>query len=156
LGSGEQTSPLASLEPLVGDWTLEALIGGQSLSGAHASFEWIEGGSFLIQRADAELPPETPPEFIAASPFPTLSIIGLDDAFGSYSVLYADRRGVRRVYEMSFDGRVWKQWRNAPGFHQRSEATLSDDGRTITGRWEKSSDGTDWELDFEYTYRRVG
>lgn len=148
--------PLALLAPLVGDWELEAVIAGQSLKGARASVEWHEDGAFLIQRADADLPADTPPEFVENSPFPTLTIMGLDDSDGSYSVLYADGRGVRRVYEMSFDGRVWKQWRNAPGFHQRSEAILSDDGQTITGRWEKSPDGDDLELDFEYTYRRVG
>jgi hypothetical protein len=156
LPSPEESSPLAPLAPLVGEWAIEARIGGQTLTGANASVDWLEDGAFLVQSADAELPPDTPPEFAANSPFPTLSIIGLDDASGSYSVLYADGRGVHRVYEMSFDGRVWKQWREAPGFHQRSEATVSEDGQTIDGRWEKSSDGTDWELDFEYTYRRVG
>lgn len=156
LSSPEQRSPLAPLERLIGDWELEAHIGGQTLTGARAGFEWTEDGAFLIQRTDAELPDEAPPEFVANSPFPTVLTIGLDDASGAYSVLYADARGVRRVYEMSFDGRTWKQWRNAPRFHQRSEAVLSDDGKTMSGRWEKSADGSHWELDFEYTYRRVG
>ena len=153
--SGEETSPLASLRPLIGDWALDARVGGQTLTGARATIEWLEDRAFLVQRADAELPADAPAEFVANSPFPTISIIGLDDAFGSYSVLYSDARGVRRVYEMSFDGRMWKQWRDAPGFHQRSEAVLSDDEETITGRWEMSSNGSDWELDFEYSYRRA-
>jgi hypothetical protein len=156
LPSREERSPLAPLAPLVGEWAIDARIAGQTLSGASARIDWLEGGAFLAQRADAELPPDAPPEFVANSPFPTLTIMGLDDASGSYSVLYSDARGVRRVYEMGFDGRVWTQWRSAPGFHQRSEATISEDAQTITGRWEKSSDGSDWELDFEYTYRRVG
>jgi hypothetical protein len=155
LPSGEETYPLASLRPLIGDWALDARTGAQTLTGAWVTIEWLEDGAFLVQRADAELPASTPAEFVANSPFPTISIIGFDDAFGSYSVLYSDARGVRRVYRMSFDGRIWKQWRHAPGFHQRSEAILSEDGETITGRWEKSSDGSDWELDFGYTYRRA-
>lgn len=154
--SDDEKARLASLEPLIGDWELEAHIAGQTLTGARATFEWAADGAFVIQRTDAEIPANAPAEFIANSPFPTVMIIGLDDGFGSYSALYADGRGVRRVYQMSFDGRVWKQWRDAPGFHQRSEAVLSENGETITGRWEGSSDGSDWELDFEYTYRRVG
>ena len=151
--SETDNAPLAPLGPLVGDWEIEAQIGDQTLTGARASIAWLEDGAFLVHRADADHPPDAPPEFAANSPFPT--IIGLDDTSGAYSVLYSDARGVRRVYEMSFDDRVWKQWRSVPGFHQRSEALLSEDGQTITGRWEKSSDGSDWELDFEYTYRRV-
>ena len=155
MGSDNEKAPVAALEPLIGDWELEAHIGGQTLTGARASFEWLDGGAFLVQRTDAEIPANAPPEFVANSPFPTVTIMGLDDSSGSYSVLYSDGRGVRRVYEMTFDGTTWKQWRAAPGFHQRSEATLSDDGQTIHGRWDSSADGDDWELDFEYTYRRV-
>ena len=34
-------------------------------------------------------------------------------------------------------------------------ATLSDDGNTITGRWEIAEDGTNYTTDFELIYRRV-
>lgn len=67
-----------------------------------------------------------------------------------------DSRGIARIYQMSLQDGVWKQWRNAPGFWQRFEGTFSADGRSITGRAEKSVDGVRWELDFELTYTRVG
>jgi hypothetical protein len=40
-------------------------------------------------------------------------------------------------------------------FSQRFLGTFSDDRNTIAGRWESSSDGSDWEHDFDLTYTRV-
>ena len=56
---------------------------------------------------------------------------------------------------MSLRDGVWKLWRDAPGFSQRFEGRFSDDGKTISGRWEKSADGVQWEHDFDLTYTRV-
>jgi hypothetical protein len=44
----------------------------------------------------------------------------------------------------------------ADPFPQRFTATVSEDGRTISGRWEKAPDGSAWEPDLDLTYRRVG
>jgi hypothetical protein len=59
------------------------------------------------------------------------------------------------VYEMSLRDNVWKLWRDSPGFSQRLTGTFSEDGKTITGRWEKSSDGSNREHDFDLTYAKV-
>jgi hypothetical protein len=40
-------------------------------------------------------------------------------------------------------------------FRQRFTGEFSADGRTISGRWETSQDGSTWELDFDLTYRRL-
>ena len=56
---------------------------------------------------------------------------------------------------MTLSDGVWKIWRDAPGFNQRFTGTLSDDGNTITGQYEFSSDGTTWSKDFDLTYRKV-
>lgn len=40
-------------------------------------------------------------------------------------------------------------------FSQRFSATFSDDGNTITGRWEIAEDGTDYATDFDLICRRV-
>ena len=69
---------------------------------------------------------------------------------------YYDSRGVSRVYHMTFAGRVWRMWREAPGFWQRFTGTLADDGATITAAWEKSPDGVAWEHDFDMIYTRTG
>jgi hypothetical protein len=82
------------------------------------------------------------------SPFAVTTIVGLDDSAGAYSVLYADARGVFRVYQMSLTGGVWKMWREAPGFRQRFVSTFS-------GYWEKSEDGANSEHDFDLSYTRA-
>jgi hypothetical protein len=46
-------------------------------------------------------------------------------------------------------------WREAPGFWQRYEGTVSKDSKTITAHWEKSSDASRWEHDFDVTCTRL-
>jgi hypothetical protein len=70
-------------------------------------------------------------------------------------MLWADARGIFRVYQMTLRDGVWKLWRDAPGFFQRFTATVADDGRTITGDWEKSADGSAWEPDLDVAYLKV-
>ena len=53
---------------------------------------------------------------------------------------------------MSLDGGEWKLWRYWPGFSQRFAGMFGDDGVKITGTWEKSVDGTNWEYDLDWTY----
>jgi len=80
--------------------------------------------------------------------------MGCDAANGTYFQLYSDERGVCRVYEMSIGDREWKLCRAGKPFPQRFTATISEDGDTIAGRWEKAEDGSNWETDFDLTYRR--
>jgi hypothetical protein len=56
---------------------------------------------------------------------------------------------------MSLSDRTWKIWRDFPGFSQRFIGTFNEDGTLITARWEKSTDGSTWEHDFDLTYTRV-
>ncbi len=109
------------------------------------SFEWVTGGHFLVQRW--EVAHADAPDGIA--------IIGSDVPGEAYRQHYFDSRGIARVYEMSLRDGVWKLWRESPGFSQRFTAAFGDDGNTITGRWEKSSDGSNWEHDFDLTYAKV-
>jgi hypothetical protein len=85
----------------------------------------------------------------------TISIIGCDAANGTYFQLYSDDRGVCRVYEMSIGEGEWTLWRDGDPFPQRFTSTVSDDGETIAGLWEKAEDGTNYTTDFHLTYTRV-
>jgi hypothetical protein len=106
--------------------------------------DWIEDGSAVrMRQGDAE------------NPQAAVWIIGRDDSEPGYSVLYADARGVSRVYRMSFEDGHWRMWRNTPEFSQRFDAQLLLDAGTIRGRWEKSADqGVSWEHDFNVDYIR--
>jgi hypothetical protein len=138
---------LKELEVLLGEWTVTAVPpGGEPWPGeARTTFEWLEGNQLLLERSTVEMP-EAPDG---------VCVIGCDAAAGTYFQLYTDDRGVCRVYEMSIGNGEWKLWREGEPFAQRFTAKISDDGKTITGRWEAAKDGTDWEVDFDLIYRKV-
>ncbi len=146
---------LRQLDALVGEWEIQASVGGQPLGRGRATFEWLEGGTFLVRHEDAEPAASLPADMVTASPFPISAIIGLDESTAEFTMLYSDARGVCRVVQMSLSDGVWKMWREAPGFFQHFTGTFSGDGNTITGYWEKSGDGSKWEHDFDLAYTKV-
>ena len=143
----EPNPALERLDPLVGECTIEGTVPSDPPLAVRgrATFEWLTGGSFLVQSWD-----------VAHPDFPDgIAIIGSNASAEAFRQHYFDSRGVFRVYEMSLRDNVWKLWRDSPNFSQRFTGTFSDDGKTITGRWEKSSDGSNWEHDFDLTYMKV-
>jgi hypothetical protein len=142
------SSALERLDALVGEWVTEAgPPGGPQWPGeGRLSFQWLEGRTFLIERWNVDLPEA--PDGIA--------IIGAGDEPETFRQHYFDSRGVHRIYEMTLEDGVWKLWRDSPDpFPQRFTGTFSDDGQTITGRWEKAEDGSIWTTDFDLKHRRV-
>ena len=138
---------LRQLDPLVGEWTIEATWpdGTPWPGGGRVTFEWHASGAHLVERGSADLP-EAPAN---------VSVIGCDGANGTYVQLYSDDRGVCRVYQMSISAGEWKLWREGEPFGQRFTGRFSADGNTITGRWEIAEDGSDYKTDFDLVYRRV-
>ena len=141
---------LKDLAVLAGEWDMELsnsafLPNPSDTVKAHVAFEWVEDGAFLEMRQRDK--PSGPPAAIW--------LIHCDESSGAYEAFYYDGRGVSRIYQMSFDGHVWKMWRESPGFSQRYEGTISDDGNTIRAHWDKSTDGKQWEHDFDMTYTRA-
>lgn len=147
----ERPRSLDRLDVLIGEWEMEATFkagyfgpGSPATTerGGRTTFEWLQGRCFLTQRFVVDHP---------AAPS-GISIIGAGTDPGTFAQHYYDSRGVARVYQMSLDGRVWKLWREAPGFWQRYTGVISDDGNRITGAWEGSPDGQEWKHDFALTY----
>jgi hypothetical protein len=142
---------LDELTLLIGEWTIEITSMSfnpdpSAVVRGHSSFDWLEGRAFLIQHSE-----------IDHSDFPrSKAVIGADDEAGTYRMLYYDSRGVSRIYRMTFSGGIWTIWRDSPGFSQRFHGTFSEDGTTITAYWEKSTDGSNWERDFDLIYTKVG
>lgn len=87
---------LQRLEPLVGQWSLEAgPPGGPAWPGdARTTIGWHDSGAHVVQRSTVDVP-EAPDG---------VSIIGCDAANGSYVSLHSDERGVCRIYQMSLMG----------------------------------------------------
>jgi hypothetical protein len=138
---------LKPFEVLVGKWKTHGshpLMPGVSLHG-HTTFEWTEGGSFLIMRSEIDEPGI--PSGVA--------IIGSDDAMKRYFMLYFDERGISRQYEVSIKNNKFKWWREAPGFSQRMTGTISSDGKSIVSNGELSKDGKTWDMDLQLDYSRI-
>jgi hypothetical protein len=106
------------------------------------TFEWFEGGHFLVERShnDHELSPDT------------ISVIGAPEGGGGLVMEYFDSRGVRRTYRVSLDDGVLRMWRDDPGFAQRFCAALGHD--QFEGRWQLARTPGDWQDDLSVTYRR--
>ncbi len=143
---------MASLEPLdvfVGEWSMAPSFAasGAGAPQARTTFEWLPDRRFLIQRWEVDHPDA--PDGIA--------VIGFDAGETTLLQHYFDSRGVTRVYEMTFQERVWTLERHAsaPDFSQRFTGTFADDGDTIAGQWERSDDGTSWSTDFGLIYTRL-
>ena len=142
---------LKPIEVLVGAWTMELsnasfLPDPDSTIRGKVSFEWFEGGDFLVIHQETKK---------GGMPWATW-LIGRDSDSDHYTMLYTDDRRVSRVYEMSFGKGEWKIWRNAPGFSQRFVGKFDKGRKTITAYWEKSTDGKRWEHDFDVKYTRGG
>ncbi|WP_063629988.1 hypothetical protein [Nocardia sp. BMG51109] len=136
------------LEVLVGEWTMQAgPPEGPPWPGAgRVRFEWLGTAPLLVQRWQVDMP-EAPDG---------TAVIGCDGKSGSYYQLYTDERDVQRIYKMGLDAGVWTLQRHGEPFSQRFTGRFSEDGGTITGRWELAEDGESWRTDFDLTYTRTG
>ncbi|HEY7873780.1 MAG TPA: hypothetical protein VIG64_01530 [Actinomycetota bacterium] len=147
MGNADDASANAVLEPLVGEWAMQTSFPGTPPG--RVSFDWMDGRRFLIQRSDA---PDPVPD--------SISVIGWDASTNRHVQHYFDTRGVARLYQMTFDGREWKLWRDTPDFsplefRQRFTGILTDDGRSISGTWDICHDGATWERDIDLNYTKI-
>ena len=106
-----RNNKLSELDPLVGEWSMEASIAGQPAGRSRATFEWAQDGAFLLQHVRGEeLDFEPPPQWVANNPLPLVAVFGLDEYSGTFSMLYADARGVSRVYSSTLVAGEWTIW----------------------------------------------
>jgi hypothetical protein len=135
-----------ALEPfaaLIGTWDTEATHPRvDAVVPGSITFEWLEGGHFVVQRShnDHELFPDA------------ISIIGAPEAGDGLVMEYFDSRGVRRTYGVTLEAGVLRIWRDDPTFAQRFSATLGRD--SFEGQWQLARTPGDWQDDLKVTYRR--
>jgi hypothetical protein len=147
-GSTDMTEPDPILEPfgaLIGSWVTEATHPQvDAVVPGTITFEWLEGGHFIVQRShnEHELFPDA------------ISVIGAPEAGGGLVMEYFDSRGVRRTYGVSLEDGVLRIWRDHPGFDQRFTATLGPDA--FEGQWQLARTPGQWQDDLKVLYRRRG
>lgn len=139
-------SGLTGMAAMVGEWkTTTTLYPGVA---GHTTIEWLAGEAFLLVRYTA--------------PDPSVSrtwVVGADDIHPDQLViLQHDQHGERRVYQGSFDGPLWRVWRDAPGASQRFTGSLNETGNTLRATWERSDSELDprtWEHELDIVYTRI-
>lgn len=134
------------LEPLVGEWRTEVRMPGRvEVVHGRTTLEWLDGGAYLIQRAEMDDPV-----------FPrAVMVIGPAVGRGGVVQHYFDSRGVARVYDISFEDGVLRLARDDDDFAQRYSGRLSADGARIEGAWEICEDGATWKHDFDLNYTKI-
>lgn len=139
----ERDPVLAPFDALIGTWTTEATHPMfDAVVPGSVTFEWLEGGHFLIQRSHND-----------HVSFPdAISVIGAPEDGGGLVAEYFDSRGVRRTYRASLDDGVLRFCRDAAGFNQRFEGTPADDA--FDGVWQVAETPGDWKDDLKVAYRR--
>jgi hypothetical protein len=135
-----------ALEPfdaLIGTWDTEArhpLL--DAVVPGTVTYEWLEGGKFLIQRSrnEHELFPDA------------IGVIGAPEDGDGLVMEYFDSRGVRRTYRTSFEDGVLRVWRDHPGFDQRMSTRVEPDG--FEAVYQVAREPGEWEDDLRTVYRR--
>ena len=125
----EQVKPnpdLKALEPLIGTWKQSGEVAGQ------VTYEWMEGGFFLVQHVDLEQ---------YGQKIKGIEIIGHVHPFGEepgkeiQSRFYSFLDGMTLDYVYEIEGNtltIWGGERGSPAYYK---GTFSEDGSTLTGSW---------------------
>jgi hypothetical protein len=134
---------LEALEPLVGKWHTEGdQLDGPDGSGAPyvavETFEWLEGGRFLVHRVDGR---------VGGEPLACVAVIGRGD--GERFTLQAfTSDGTSSAWQLSAEHGAFTLrglWRRAGTELQvRSSLKLVDAGNAFESQWEYSPDGEEW------------
>jgi hypothetical protein len=141
----ERDPALEPFDALIGAWDTEAIhpmvdavVTGQ------VTFEWLEGGRFLVQRSHND-----------HGQFPdAICVIGAPESGDGLVMEYFDSRGVRRTYGIAIEHGVLRIWRDDPEFAQRAVGTLAPDAFELRGQLARTPG--DWQDDLSVTYRRRG
>jgi hypothetical protein len=138
---------LQPLRFLIGSWRTEGTHPDVPDTTFHGrtSFEWLEGGAFLIMHSEideAEIPSG-------------VAIFGSDDGAERIYMLYFDERGVSRAYDVTVGVKEMTCRRDHPKFSQIMRLRVDGDGDRLLGSGRRSEDGAAWQDDLSLTYTRV-
>ena len=132
---------------LIGTWRTEATHPDMPDITFHGrtSFQWVEGGVFLIMHSEideAEIPSG-------------VAIFGSDDGAERIFMLYFDERGVSRKFDVTVGVNEVTCRRDHPKFSQIMRLRVDGGGDLLIGSGRRSEDGAAWQDDLSLTYTRV-
>ena len=140
---GDRHPGLQPFDALIGTWSTEATHPMfEGVVAGSVTFEWLEGGRFLVQRVHNE-----------HDLFPdAVCVIGPPEHGDAPVMEYFDSRGVRRTYGIALDDGVLRIWRDDPEFAQRYSAEVG--GARFEGLWQVARSPGEWEDDLRVVYAR--
>lgn len=113
-----------ALAVFIGDWigdgTSYDAEGQPSPWRSTNAVRWHSGEYFIVQDERAN------------GPFDTMSFVGWDPERGTYFSWSVENHGFSREYLVSVEADTW----TFTGDQERATLTFSDEGRTLTHRWE--------------------
>jgi len=131
---------------LIGEWQITGThpyFPGVELHG-RASFNWHEGGAFIIVHSQ-----------IDHNEFPDgVEIFGSDNVSKEYFMIHFDERGTSRWYNVSVQPDGIKWWRDNPDFSQAFSLVVQD-ANTMKSSGKMRQQGKDWEDDLALSYKRM-
>jgi hypothetical protein len=137
---------LQPLEFLIGEWRTTGThpyMPGERLSG-RTSFDWHEGGAFLIMRSQVDHPQ-----------FPDgVAIIGSDDTAGTFAMIYFDERGISRISDVTVGDRTMTWRRDDAEFSQSLTITAGGAGDRLDSKGRMKKKGEDWAEDLSQIFVR--
>ena len=126
---------LRSLDKLVGTWQVSGEAQGQ------ITFNWMEGGFFLIQTVDLD------------GGARGTEFIGYDAESNSLKSHYFSNTGDLLEYTYRAEGQTHTVSIDMPGRKGQFVALFSDDDNTFAGRWDWTQDGE--KMGYDATMTRV-
>lgn len=144
------------MDVFVGKWNMEGqqyegLIGPAAKITAVNSYEWLTGGFFLVHRFDGR---------VGDGEAACIEIIGRDASSQSYPTHSLYNNGITNEWQARERDGIWTltgEWQMADkSLKVRCTTVFNDDGNTMKGKWEHSSDGSTWQTfwDVEATRAR--
>ena len=131
---------LKKLNRLIGKWK----VSGPDIDG-EATFEWMEGGFFMIQRFEFTY---------GGGKIKGIEYTGFDEDTQTLRSHMMDIRGSNFTYTWDIEGDTLWYWFGDKGSQTFSRGTFSADGNTVTGRWQwPKADGKTGG--YKYTMTRV-
>ncbi|KAA2241704.1 DUF1579 domain-containing protein [Chitinophaga agrisoli] len=124
------------LDPFAGKWRTEGWIRETAdhpaikIQGTD-TYEWLPGGYFLLHRVDVEIGEERNE---------TIEIIGFDQEHERYTMQHFDNKGNTGIMYGSVADGIW----TFLGTSLRFTGGFTQDGRTLSGIWEQTTDGKNW------------
>lgn len=136
---------LRPLAFLPGEWATfgtHPAFPGEALPGM-TSFDWAEGGAFLLMRSQTD-----------HKDFPDgIAIFGSDDALGTVMMSWFDERGISRLCPVMVRKNSVTWHHDDPNFMQR--VTISQmDGDRLVSQGEMAKDGGAWGPDLSQLFQR--